>query len=233
MAVTAAVTPIRIVGADTLGAALRRSEHGANAQRTFRFRHTGNLQTKFAEARQVLGMTIDYQEHFTALADRLALVGHIRASVRGQLPRPPDRTLVRPWIGQGLPGADDVAPRLIDRKYRATVAQAKDQAARIPCGYHWQSEVSREEVGSVPSTHSPPPDWGECEEAAFRGIALTYMCCRMPATESDSLVKQEPSTTNSPSIGSHTDQPRLIGASGTGHHGPERVTTHSGRDFQR
>ncbi len=73
MAVTAAVTPIRIVCANTLGAALRQAEHGANAQRTFRFRHTGNLQTKFAEARQVLGMTIDYEKQFKALADRLAL----------------------------------------------------------------------------------------------------------------------------------------------------------------
>ena len=73
MAVTAAATPIRIVCANTLGAALRQAEHGASAQRTFRFRHTGNLQTKFAEARQVLGMTIDYQKQFKALADRLAL----------------------------------------------------------------------------------------------------------------------------------------------------------------
>ncbi len=73
MAVTAAVTPIRIVCANTLGAALRRAEHGENARRTFRFRHTGNLQTMFVEARQVLGMTINYREHFKALADRLAL----------------------------------------------------------------------------------------------------------------------------------------------------------------
>jgi len=73
MAVTAAATPIRIVCANTLGAALRQAEHGAHAQRTFRFRHTGNLQTKFAEARQVVGMTIDYQTQFKALADRLAL----------------------------------------------------------------------------------------------------------------------------------------------------------------
>ena len=73
MAVTAAATPIRIVCANTLGAALRQSEHGASAERTFRFRHTGNLQAKFAEARQVLGMTINYQTQFKALADRLAL----------------------------------------------------------------------------------------------------------------------------------------------------------------
>jgi phage/plasmid-like protein (TIGR03299 family) len=72
MAVTAAATPIRIVCANTLGAALRQAEHGVAAQRTFRFRHTGNLQAKFAEARQVLGMTIDYQKQFKELADRLA-----------------------------------------------------------------------------------------------------------------------------------------------------------------
>ena len=73
MAVTAAATPIRIVCANTLGAALRQAEHDASAQRTFRFRHTGNLQSNFAEARRVLGMTIDYQRQFKALADRLAL----------------------------------------------------------------------------------------------------------------------------------------------------------------
>jgi phage/plasmid-like protein (TIGR03299 family) len=73
MAVTAAVTPIRIVCANTLGAALRHAEHGPGAQRTFRFRHTGNLQTKFAEARRVLDMTINYEKQFKELADRLAL----------------------------------------------------------------------------------------------------------------------------------------------------------------
>jgi phage/plasmid-like protein (TIGR03299 family) len=73
MAVTAAVTPIRIVCANTLGAALRQAEHGQQARRTFRFRHTGNLQAKFSEARQVLGMTINYQQQFKILADQLAL----------------------------------------------------------------------------------------------------------------------------------------------------------------
>ena len=72
MAVIAAVTPIRIVCANTLGAALRQSEHGVAAARTFRVRHTGNLQAKFAEARQVLGMTINYQKQFKELADRMA-----------------------------------------------------------------------------------------------------------------------------------------------------------------
>ncbi len=72
LAVTASATPIRIVCANTLGAALRRSDHAVEAQRTFRFRHTGNLQTKFTEARRVLGMTINYQRQFKELADRLA-----------------------------------------------------------------------------------------------------------------------------------------------------------------
>ena len=68
MAVTAAVTPIRVVGAN----AVAQSEHGVAAQRTFRFRHMGDLQVKFVEARQVLGMTINYQKQFKELADRMA-----------------------------------------------------------------------------------------------------------------------------------------------------------------
>src|SRR5437764_8376212 len=40
MAVTAAATPIRIVCANTLGAALGQAEHGRHAARTFRFRHS-------------------------------------------------------------------------------------------------------------------------------------------------------------------------------------------------
>jgi phage/plasmid-like protein (TIGR03299 family) len=74
MAVTAATAPIRIVCANTLGAALRQAEYGAGAHRTFCFRHTGDLQAQVAEARQVqvLGMTIDYQEEFKVLADQLA-----------------------------------------------------------------------------------------------------------------------------------------------------------------
>lgn len=43
LAVTAAARLIRIVRANALGAALRQAEHGANAKRTFRFRHTDNL----------------------------------------------------------------------------------------------------------------------------------------------------------------------------------------------
>ena len=89
MAVTAAVTPIRIVCANTLGAALRQAEHGVSAPRTFRFRHTGNLAAKFAEARQVLGMTIGYEKQFKMLADRLALEADHRARAGAARPASP------------------------------------------------------------------------------------------------------------------------------------------------
>jgi phage/plasmid-like protein (TIGR03299 family) len=72
MAVTAAVTPVRIVCANPLGYALRRSE-GKDAQRTFRFRHTGGLHTRLHEARRVMEITVDYARQFKALGDRLAL----------------------------------------------------------------------------------------------------------------------------------------------------------------
>jgi phage/plasmid-like protein (TIGR03299 family) len=72
MAVTAAVTPVRIVCANTLGYALSRAA-GGDAQRTFRFRHTGGLHTRLHEARRVMQITIDYAEQFKRLGDRLAL----------------------------------------------------------------------------------------------------------------------------------------------------------------
>ncbi len=72
MAVTAAVTPIRIVCANTLGYALSRAQ-GSDAQRTFRFRHTGGLHTRLHEARRVMQITVNYAEQFRQLGDRLAL----------------------------------------------------------------------------------------------------------------------------------------------------------------
>jgi phage/plasmid-like protein (TIGR03299 family) len=72
LAVTAAATSVRIVCANTLGWALRKSDHGEAAARTFRFRHSGELQVKFDEARRVMGMTLDYARQFKALGDRLA-----------------------------------------------------------------------------------------------------------------------------------------------------------------
>ena len=72
LAVTAAATSVRIVCANTLGWALRRSAHGEATARTFRFRHTGNLALKFDEARQVMGMTLNWGRRFKELGDRLA-----------------------------------------------------------------------------------------------------------------------------------------------------------------
>ena len=107
MAVTAAVTPVRIVCVNTLGAALHDAERGANLQRTFRFRHTGNLQTKFAEARTVLGMTIDHQREFKALADRLALEPISQLALER-------RVLRHLWVID-----DDISPRARSNRERA------------------------------------------------------------------------------------------------------------------
>lgn len=74
MAVTASATAVRIVCGNTLGMALRYSEQGAQAASTFRFRHTGNLDAKLAEARKVLGMQLKWTAQMKALADKLGLI---------------------------------------------------------------------------------------------------------------------------------------------------------------
>jgi phage/plasmid-like protein (TIGR03299 family) len=68
LAVTAAVTPIRIVCANTLGFALTR-----DVKRQFRARHTGGLQQRLHEAREVMRITVDYARQFKRLGDQLAL----------------------------------------------------------------------------------------------------------------------------------------------------------------
>lgn len=64
----AGATLVRIVCANTLNWALQ------NAFRQFRFRHTGNLQVKFAEARKVMGMTLKYADAVKEQADKLGQV---------------------------------------------------------------------------------------------------------------------------------------------------------------
>jgi phage/plasmid-like protein (TIGR03299 family) len=135
MAVTAAATPIRIVCANTLGAALRQAEHGPAAQRTFRFRHTGNLQTKFAEARQVLGMTINYEREFKAVADRLALepIGE---------PALEHRVLRQLWVID-----DDTGPRARANRERDR-ARPRD-LPRPRSGWRHHRQRPRKQVGGV------------------------------------------------------------------------------------
>lgn len=70
--VLVALTPIRIVCQNTEGAAVRLAK-GANAQRTYQLRHTGNMSMKIAEARNVMQVTINYYEQFKEVGDRLAL----------------------------------------------------------------------------------------------------------------------------------------------------------------
>jgi len=67
MSVTSAVTPVRIVCANTLGAAL----YGTAANRTFRMRHTSGIDERWEEAREVIGATVDYESQFVALGDSL------------------------------------------------------------------------------------------------------------------------------------------------------------------
>lgn len=71
MAVTSSATDVRIVCNNTLTWALNKSEH--HAERTYKFRHTGDLAIKFDEARKVMGLTVNYAEQFKALGDKLAL----------------------------------------------------------------------------------------------------------------------------------------------------------------
>lgn len=70
MAVTATVTPIRIVCANTLGMALRAADA---SERTHRVRHTSGLDLRMHEAREVMGMTVNYAQQFKELGDQLAL----------------------------------------------------------------------------------------------------------------------------------------------------------------
>ena len=143
MAVTAAVTPIRIVCANTLGAALRQAEHGASAQRTFRFRHTGNLQTKFAEARQVLGMTIDYQKQFKALADRLALEPISETALE-------HRVLRHLWVID-----DDTGPRARANRERAIERVLAIYRGRGAAGRHHRQQP-RHQVDGVQRDRRAP-----------------------------------------------------------------------------
>jgi phage/plasmid-like protein (TIGR03299 family) len=64
------VSPIRIVCANTLGWAINKAKQG---QRTYTVRHTGNISAKLHEARNVMGITIDYYKQFKELGDQMAL----------------------------------------------------------------------------------------------------------------------------------------------------------------
>jgi phage/plasmid-like protein (TIGR03299 family) len=112
MAVTAAVTPVRIVCAKTLGYALARAD-GVNAQRTCRCRHTGRLQTRLHEARRVMQLTVDYAEQFKRHGDRLALEPITEAALRGRVL---DRLFA---VEEGMP---DRAARNREQAKQATMA---------------------------------------------------------------------------------------------------------------
>lgn len=66
--VLSACTPIKIVCRNTEQAAIR------GAQRVYTLRHMGDMTQKIAEARKVLGITINYYEQFKAFGDKLGTV---------------------------------------------------------------------------------------------------------------------------------------------------------------
>ena len=71
--VLAAVTPVRIVCANTEAAALRLAK-GVHAQRTYTIRHLGDMTQKIAEARNVMQVTTRYYQIFKTVGDKLATV---------------------------------------------------------------------------------------------------------------------------------------------------------------
>lgn len=69
MAVTVSVTMVRIVCANTLGAALSRSDKSPN---TFRIRHTRDVGSRMYEARRIMQLQIDWGKRFKEMGDQLA-----------------------------------------------------------------------------------------------------------------------------------------------------------------
>ena len=122
LAVTAAATDVRIVCANTLGWALRKSDYGEAAKRVFRLRHTGSLEAKFAEARQVIGMTLDYSRQFKALGDRLAQ--------ERLTPWRFERSVLEPLLAAG----PDAGRRTRDNRARAKEQLLELYAGRGPAG---------------------------------------------------------------------------------------------------
>lgn len=95
MAVTAACSNIRIVCQNTLTWAMNRSD----AQRTYKFRHTGSLAAKMDEARQVLEVVRNWDKAFAELGNELAL----QPMNDGQF----ERNVITPLIGLDDPSLDE------------------------------------------------------------------------------------------------------------------------------
>ena len=87
-AVTAAVTPVRVVCMNTLRGALSR------AQASYRIRHTSGAQARLAEAQRVLGLTRGAAERVRERAEAMVATpisdGDWRAFLQELVPDPPD-----------------------------------------------------------------------------------------------------------------------------------------------
>lgn len=76
-ALTALITPVRVVCQNTLNMSLR------GARESFKIRHSGSVEGKYEEARKALTLTRDYMAEFEAVANRLATVKVPDEDVRG------------------------------------------------------------------------------------------------------------------------------------------------------
>jgi phage/plasmid-like protein (TIGR03299 family) len=168
MAVTASVTPVRIVCANTLGAALRRSD--VNAQRTFKFRHTGNLQNKFDEARKVMGITINYAEQFKVLGDRLAQQ-HMGAAQF-------DQKVVKPLLG--LDKREDLGKRALTHR---------ENAREVILGTFGGYGLAGDTTGNSPNTKWCA--WNAIGEYADYGRRVTKRTNQMARSFEDVALKDK------------------------------------------
>lgn len=94
-AVVAAATKVRIVCANTLGWA---ESLAADCPRTYRFRHTGDMQLKLDEARKVMGIVLNWDAAFKRMGDELA-----RERIS---PDRFDRKVIRPFLGMDDPSLE-------------------------------------------------------------------------------------------------------------------------------
>jgi phage/plasmid-like protein (TIGR03299 family) len=95
-ALTASITPVRVVCQNTLNMALK------GAKSTFKVRHSGGVNGKVTEARRVLGISIDYMARFEDVANRLALKEVVDSQVAGIMSKvwPMDEELGEAWKGR-------------------------------------------------------------------------------------------------------------------------------------
>ena len=141
MAVTAAATQVRVVCANTLGAALRRSE---GCERTYKFRHTGDMQEKLGEARRVMQISLDWNAAFADLGNKLAT-----------------KPMAKDGLGKivdKLTGADN--PDLGDRA-KQNRADIKEVVLNIYDGKGPEGDTSGNSPGTAWAAYNAVAEWAD------------------------------------------------------------------------